>query len=262
MGSDYTRMIHPNGRVRVDVTQHAVKERLSEGWTIDPFPDDREELQTKLIEHHKSQPAIVCASGPSMHRYGPHLAELIPRSDYVTWGTNCVFNVARGEPLPCDYLMILDDALWEQNHKQFMAYLKAHPYTLPCLAFTPHESIRYHHVGINMHATPDQQPAYRPGSYFHGSSSGVAAIQMAMHCGCNPIYLVGHDCGVIDGNTHGHGVRSGHELKDDYPQGLTMLAGYGVVAAHAKRIGIEVYNLSPNSRLTCFEKRDFYEEIR
>lgn len=262
MGHDYTRMIHPNGRTRVDVTQRLVKERLAEGWIIDPFPDDRGELQVKLIDHHKGRAALVCASGPSLAQFGPFLREYIPGTDMVVWGTNCVFNVAGGEPLPCDYLVVLDDSLWEQNHRQFMRYLKQYPNALPCLAFNPQEDLRYHFVGINMGKTPDTSPEYEPGSYFHGSSSGVAAIQMAMHCGCNPIYLVGHDCGTIDGKTHGHGVRSDHELRDNYPQGLTMLAGYGVVAKHAKQIGVEIYNLSPHSRLACFEKRDFYKEIQ
>lgn len=261
MGSNYTRMLAPpHYRVRVDVVAGAVEERRREGWRDDPFPDDRESIAQDILGKHKNRPALVCASGPSMAAYPREmLLEFVRKLGCVTWTTNCAWNVCDGSPMPSDYLVILDESLHDTQHRQLYNYLRANPDCLPCFAFTPQADTRYHFVGVEMGLTADQGPEYAPLRYFNGCSSGVAAVCMAFHCGCNPIYLLGHDCGAANGKTHGSGVRSDHELTNDYPQGLQMLNAYGVLAQHAKVLGVEVINLSPCSRVKCFPVRRLTE---
>jgi len=262
MGSNYTRMLQPpHHLVRVDVEHRFVEQRRLEGWIDDPFPDDRELIARNIIGRHKGRAAFVVAAGPSAGMFLPEQVNELA-SLCVTWGVNHAWEVLGGEPLDADYLLILDDHFLARKRTPIFDYLAARPHCLPCFGFEMKEALRHYFVGIEMGLTPDQGPDYKPGRYFHGNSGGVAAIQMALHCGCSRVYLLGHDCCTANGKTHGFGVRTTGELNAGYSQGLTMEPGYGLVARHAGSLGVEVVNLSPVSRLSCFKKCTLEEAIQ
>lgn len=255
--TNYTRMLAPpDFNRRVDIHERMVKERLLDGWKIDPHPDKRPEIAVKMIGGHKGRPALVCASGPSMAIHRPDaIYRFACDRNAVVYATNNAFNVCRGLPLPsADYLVILDERFYDDHKSKILEYLYARPPCLLCTAFTVSELIQYHYAKPGMARTPDTDPPYEPGHYFHGNSSGCVAAQMAMQAGCNPIYLLGHDLTVAAGMTHGNGVRNKGELHGNYPQGRGMVAGYELLAKHAKAIGVTIVNLSPVSALECFPR--------
>jgi hypothetical protein len=255
----YKRMLAPPDHARrVDVPDWLVPQKLKEGWVEDPHPDDRPVLHRSTPGRHNDRCAFVLASGPSAGMYPvEQIREFTDRKKCVTWATNNIFNVCNGRAFQrADYLLILDESFFNQHQVPLLQYLRDNPKCLPVLHFEPMMNIRYHRIVVNPHATPDREPAYECNKYFHGNSSGCAAVQMAMHTGCKTIYLLGHDLTTANGRTHGHGVRSKHEYNGKYPQGRVMMAGYNVLAKHAKELGVRIINLSPVSEIECFDREE------
>lgn len=253
--SNYKRLLAPpDHHRRVDVPDELVAENLARGFILDPFPDTRDDLARGLADSCRGGVAFCTASGPSMTAWPyEQLARLCSLS--TCWGTNNAYNVCGGRPLPaCRYLVVLDRDFWEGHREQLRGYLAATGCT-PCLFHQPSEDLAYLQVAVNQGRTADTDPAYEPGRYWHGQSSGVAAVQMALHARPRVIFLLGHDCQAACGKTHGHGVRTDEELRRNYPQGKNMLPAYRVLAAHAKQLGVEIYNLSPFSAVQDFPVR-------
>jgi hypothetical protein len=253
----YKRMLAPPyHRRRVDVPDEMVKDKLADGYILDPAPDRRPMLHGSTVDRHKGRAAFIAASGPSMSVHAlQEIVGFIQEQRCVVWGTNDVWRMAGGAAMPCDYVMVLDDSFWYDKREKLAEYFVAHPHALPCLAFDPPEILDYQKIPIAMDREPHTNPPYEPNAYFNGYSSGIAAVNMALHCGCDPVYLLGHDCGTALGKTHGAGVRSQAELAAGYPQGLQMIAGYATLARHAREIGRKIVNLSALSKLECFEKQ-------
>lgn len=259
--SDCYRIVSPDGTRKADVPGEILKEKLRDGWTIDPFPDDRDELFRSLPGRHQGRSAIVIASGPSSGLVErDEVAALIKRENLVVFGVNDADRSMGGLPVPAlDYLMILDDHLWNDRLANLQELLRAHPAALPVTAFEISEDVRYIYTPFSVADDPNHlgpsKVQYVVGRLFHGYSSGVAAIQIAMWMGCRKIYLLGHDLQVAHGRTHGFGVREAGEKSRNYPQREKMFAGYETIAYHAHKLGVEVVNLSPCSALRFFPVR-------
>lgn len=266
--SNYRRMRSPTGAVQ-DIPLGFVEDRKGKGWTICPEPDLRPELSRTAVGRHAGRGALVLGAGPSMSMVDPlRLRSWSRAKNLVVWGVNDVYQCCGGAPFPgADYLLILDDNFWHTRRDAIRQYLVDSlrwrgdgTTTTLVLHFDPcDEAVGYQRIAVNMDATPDRAGPYQAGKFFNGHSSGIAAVQMAMHCGCSPIYLLGHDCQVAGGKTHGAGVRSGEELAAGYKQGRDMVPGYGVLAKHAGELGTRIVNLSPVSALECFERRSLDE---
>ena len=258
---DCYRIVSPDGTRKADVPGEILKEKLRDGWKIDPFPDDRPELYNTMPGKHKGRAAIVIASGPSSGLVDrDEVIEMIRRENLVVFGVNDADRSMGGLPVPMlDYLVIIDDHLWDDRFPKLKALLDENKDALPVVAFTISEDVRYIYAPIAIGEDPNTKgPAnieYVVGRLFHGYSSGVMAIQIAMWMGCTKIYLLGHDLQVAAGRTHGFGVREAGEKSRNYPQRDKMFAGYETIAYHAAKIGVEIINLSPCSAIKFFPFR-------
>jgi len=209
---------------------------------------------------HKDQVALIVASGPSSgmitQQYLEKFREHYKEQGTVIIGTNNVWNVASGSPLFADYGVILDRDFLAKNQGPMNTYRKLNPAFIPVLGFKPRNDVlgKWHQINILTDRTAEFEPAYEFGQYFHGLSSGVAAIQFALHCGVSKILLIGHDLCCHEGKTHGNGKRNNIELDKNYPQGRDMMIGYMWVYEQAKSLGVDVLNLSPISELNFIPK--------
>jgi len=213
-----------------------------------------EELHGK----HKGGTAFVVANGPSA---GLYTKESIDRFglDKLVIGCNDVWRVLGGEPLECDYWVMLDGKFRDENHARIHAYKHTHTRATPIC----YRALDLEHYRLNLNFTRDArrimregneaEQRFKPGNYFHGHCSGVAAVQVAMQAGCTTVYLLGHDLTVTQDATHGFGKRTDHEHTGKYPQGLTFLSGYDLLKRHADELGVRIINLSPISTLKQFE---------
>jgi len=88
-------------------------------------------------------------------------------------------------------------------------------------------------------------------------NSGAAAINLAVHFGVKKIYLLGFDMDLgVDNKQHWHGVykTSKAPLKPHKLPFERHLQGFPKIAQDAKRLGIDIINVSPNSKIQDFKK--------
>lgn len=82
-------------------------------------------------------------------------------------------------------------------------------------------------------------------------NSGSAAISLAYNTGCKRIILLGFDMDVNpQGKSHWHGL---YEAKKTQPFHKHLI-GFDQIASDAKRLGVEIINASPTSKITQFPK--------
>jgi len=91
-------------------------------------------------------------------------------------------------------------------------------------------------------------------------NSGAASISLAYHLGVKRIYLLGFDMRVGATNVqhwHRHYPRNKKDPKQRDPNRLPFarhLRGFHAVANDANRIGLEIINISPNSKIEVFKR--------
>ena len=81
-------------------------------------------------------------------------------------------------------------------------------------------------------------------------NSGAAAISFAYNTGVKRIVLLGFDMQLAGGKGHWHNLYKG---KTNMPF-TKHLMGFEQIAQDAKRLGVEILNASPNSKITEFKK--------
>lgn len=85
------------------------------------------------------------------------------------------------------------------------------------------------------------------------NNSGAAAISLAAHLGVKEIILLGFDMQKDkSGKSHWHGS---HGRKNN-PPFQRHLKNFPQIAQDAKRLGIKIYNSSPESKITVFQKNN------
>jgi hypothetical protein len=90
---------------------------------------------------------------------------------------------------------------------------------------------------------------------FHGGNAAYLALNLAHVMGGNPIYLLGVDLCYSDGQTHFH---DGYPKEDTVGEKrfLHMKKAFNYGSEILNEKGVEVYNCSDISTLTCFKRCD------
>lgn len=88
-------------------------------------------------------------------------------------------------------------------------------------------------------------------------NSGAAAINLAIHTGVKRIILLGFDMNLDkEQNQHWHKVYAGNK-RTVQSVFRKQLIGFPAIAADAKRLGVEIINANPNSKINDFPKMNF-----
>jgi hypothetical protein len=91
------------------------------------------------------------------------------------------------------------------------------------------------------------------------SNSGASAISIAVHAGAKRIYLLGFDMKLNEiSQQHWHDLYGRGIIND--PKKINKLPftrhlfGFPLIAQDAKKLGVEIINVSPDSAINCFPK--------
>lgn len=103
-----------------------------------------------------------------------------------------------------------------------------------------------------------------PSKVSWNANSGAAAISLAYHLGVRRINLLGFDMTMDDKKTyshwHGSHMPPGQRAKRS-PPFEKHLKAFPMIARDANDLGIEIYNLSPISKIDCFPKITLKEAL-
>ncbi len=97
------------------------------------------------------------------------------------------------------------------------------------------------------------------GQCAQNGNSGAFAINVAYHLGAKRIYLFGFDMNLTNGASHFHG-----EYRDTWSETIinTHLRCFPEIARDAKQLGIQIFNVNPDSQINSFPKITLDEVIR
>jgi len=90
-------------------------------------------------------------------------------------------------------------------------------------------------------------------------NSGLRAIQFAISLGFFEVILLGYDCSLGNG-VHWHGEHQ--SLRNPTNKSIQMWQRqFMSLSANLKERGVNVFNCSPSSKLSCFEKKNLYNTL-
>lgn len=99
----------------------------------------------------------------------------------------------------------------------------------------------------------------RPDTICWNSNSGAAAINFAVLAGAKRILLLGFDMLSQEGETHWHSVYG--NIRTHKNTFKRFLVKFPDIARDAKKRGVEILNVSPNSAITVFPKVSLKEVL-
>ena len=103
-----------------------------------------------------------------------------------------------------------------------------------------------------------------PSKVSWNTNSGAAAISLAHHLGVQKIYLLGFDMTMDHSAEHSHwhgSHRPPGQKINRLPPFSKHLKSFPAIAKDAKELGIEIYNVSQLSKITCFPKITLEEAL-
>jgi len=94
-------------------------------------------------------------------------------------------------------------------------------------------------------------------------NSGSAAISIAVNAGAKRVFLLGFDMKLDEKNVqHWHKLYKKNQMqKVPHPPFNKHLAGFPKIAEDAKKMNVEIYNVSPDSVITQFPKITLQEAL-
>jgi hypothetical protein len=236
---------------------------------------------SQILDRHKGKPAIIAMHGPSLTPYIQKIKGL-KESGYLIFGCNewyyiyatppdfwCLANTVNtvvsekrrmnevaGRTIICyaDSVDTTPRAWVEQNLLcDYLPYDQKHFNALPCYLKkcceqlipgrpTIQEALKKY-TGHNRH-------------YGCGATVALHTLTMAILCGCNPIYVVGMDLDYKLGYAQNsgnmiHRIDSVNNLTEFREDIIVVLC---IINDSAKKIGVKVFNLNPNSTFSALEK--------
>ena len=190
----------------------------------------------------------ICAGKTQPYEYSPWLHELWNKH---VIGVNNAYLL--GDWLDC---LFFGDGSWYLSHQQRLG-------TWPGLKVTCWPRI------VETKYDPTQSIKYLPKDTkkMHGltadktkvcwnTNSGASAIGLAVHFGVKRIILLGFDmCLDQNRDSHWHGPHHPElSKKKKSPPFMRHLMGFPQIAEDAKRMGIEILNVNPDSAIDVFPK--------
>lgn len=192
--------------------------------------------------------AVLSGEQP-LSSYSPYLS---PIKDKHVIGINAAFLLGDW----VDIVFFGDGDFYRVNKKAMDARTKL---KVCCSSTLPNKKFAY---GIRFVRKDGNHPvgiSDRPGMVSWNLNSGAASVSLAYHLGVKKIYLLGFDMQLgPDDRQHWHSLYSGGKyLTTKDKKALPFhrhLLGFKAMERDAKKLGLEIINVSPSSAITQFRK--------
>lgn len=194
----------------------------------------------KFHNLHQTKHCFIISSGPSLLKH-----DLEPLNRRLTIGVNRSFLAFPDSYYHCAFDYRLFDLYPEELKKsRYLFTLEDRPFGIP----------------LKLLGSSGWSKDLSEGIY-SGYTISYFALQLAVYLGFKQIYFLGLDLKNQEDKTHffGHDFNSQNHDQTEYPK---MRKCFEDIAPHLKAQGIDVFNCSPISTLTCFPYVDYDVAIK
>jgi hypothetical protein len=163
-----------------------------------------------------------------------------------------------------DVMMFGDFKFYPKYRDELLKY--------PGIKVTCHNRFENEKFGDNVKCVPRNNKkgeglTWKGGQVSWNKNTGAAAINLAVHFGAKRIFLLGFDMQCINGHQHFHNLyfnkqqeRSRRD-RNVHPFGRH-LRGFPKIAQDAKKMGVEIINVSTQSAIMCFPRVTLQEALK
>lgn len=202
----------------------------------------------------------VCQGKKSPSAYSPYMSVL---HDKHVIGTNNAYML--GDWI--DFLMFVDGTWYSVHRRELSKWAGIRVSCAARFVKKPEKMVKFlkkdnkHFEGLSLNSS----------RISWNKNSGGAAINLAYHLGVKTVYLLGFDMKTIDPKyTHWHGMHY-HKNKEKRNKKVLKpiggayskhLRGFPAIAADAKKVGLNIINLSKDSAISHFPKMSLSEVLK
>lgn len=186
--------------------------------------------------------------GPEV--YSPYLSKI---HDKHVIGVNAAYLIGNW----IDFIVFGDNGFYKKNEKNLLAYPK------PIISCTQKSPANFHsavkHIARNSRK-PKGITLDNPKLVSWNGNTGAAAINVAYHMGAKRIILLGFDMKLDTSykqHWHAQYATAGRKVTKNMNKRLPFhrhLLGFPEIARDAKKAGIEIINVNPDSAIGVFPK--------
>jgi hypothetical protein len=222
---------------------------------------------SKYKDLHKNERCFILATGPSINKLENHHIDLLKKE--LVLAVNSFYKIELTESITPDYYVLLDDLYWkdwsyvfsdiEKKYKEkapvFITDFRSKPFLKSC-------NEKSNSIFLHAKKYPvDYIDSDLSKNMFIGMNVVATSILSAIYFGVKDIYLIGADYNAFCSQGKGHAYDDDGELSQSDYNLAFYLKFYAIgtefhylIAKYAKKKGVRIINLNPNSLLDAYPK--------
>lgn len=223
-------------------------------------------LNLKYKDLHKGERCFILATGPSLGHLKSHQIKAL--SNEVVFAVNSFYKVDSTKEIIPNYYVLMDD-LFRNSWSNFFNKIESQysirvPIFITDIRSRPfiNQNKDFNDIFIYAKKYPvDYIDSDLSKNIFIGLNVVTTAILSAIYLGFNEIYIVGADYNAFCSQGKGHAYDDKEEISQVNYNLAFYLKFYGIctefhylVSKYAKKRGVKIINLNPNSLLDAYPK--------
>lgn len=219
---------------------------------------------------HESEKCFILATGPSLSNLNSK--QILALKDEKVFAVNSFYKVEHTRELTPDYYVLLDNLFWEEWSNVFGEIESQ--YNIKCPIFiTDIRSKRFIKNLENLFLYSKKYPVSNIAcelekNMYIGMNVVVSTILCAIYMGFTEINLIGIDYNAFCSSGKGHAYDDEGEISQSNYNLAFYLKFYWIttefhylISRYAKNKGVKIFNLSADSLLDAYHKRDINESL-
>jgi hypothetical protein len=224
-------------------------------------------INLKYKDLHKGERCFILATGPSLGDLKNH--QITALSNEVIFAVNSFYKVNSTKEIIPNYYVLMDDLYWNSWSNVFNE-IESHYSTrapifitdMRCRPFINNQNKDYNDIFLYAKKYPvDYIDSDLSKNIFIGLNVVTTAILSAIYFGFNEIYIIGADYNAFCTQGKGHAYDDDKEVSQVNYNLAFYLKFYAIctefhylVSKYAKKRGVKIINLNPNSLLDAYPK--------
>jgi hypothetical protein len=228
-------------------------------------------LNLEYKDLHKGQRCFILATGPSLGELESHQIKAL--SNEVTLAVNSFYKVNSTKEITPNYYVLMDDLYWSSWSNVFNEieshYSTRVPIFITDIRSRPFINNQKDFKDIFLYAKKypvDYIDSDLSKNIFIGLNVVTTAILSAIYFGFKEVYIIGADYNAFCSQGKGHAYNDEEEISQSNYNLAFYLKFYAIctefhylVSKYARKKGVKIINLNPNSLLDAYQKMPLNE---